>query len=204
MEREKQNMNKIKTVFNNFIAQFVKTFEVNKNKPSYWLQIIGSVLIIGLAVGSAFFGLKIDRSDVLMAFTVIGSVLAFVGTVTDNSILEHVGNDIKSDSDSLTDSEQDVLNKLVEAQKAIENAKTPAHKAQLALSAASETQSVANSLASELSKEAVSEAVINPQTVSQAVTSEPANIAEPASAVSEAPASEATSEVPSDAPANKA
>jgi len=197
-------MNKIKTVFNNFIAQFVKTFEVNKNKPSYWLQIIGSILIIGLAVGSAFFGLKIDRSDVLMAFTVIGSVLAFVGTVTDNSILEHVGNDIKSDSDSLTDSEQDVLNKLVEAQKAIENAKTPAHKAQLALSAASETQSVANSLASELSKEAVSEAVINPQTALQAVTSEPANIAEPASAVSEAPASEATSEVPSDAPANKA
>jgi hypothetical protein len=35
-------MNKIKTAFNNFIAQFVKTFEVNKTKPSYWLQIIGS------------------------------------------------------------------------------------------------------------------------------------------------------------------
>lgn len=197
-------MNKIKTAFNNFIAQFVKTFEVNKNKPSYWLQIIGSVLIIGLAVGSAFFGLKIDRSDVLMAFTVIGSVLAFVGTVTDNSILEHVGNDIKSDSDSLTDSEQDVLSKLVEAQKAIENAKTPTHKAQLALSAAGEAQVVADSLASELSKETVSDAVINPQTVSQVVTSEQSNVAEPASAVSEAPASEATSEVPSDAPANKA
>ena len=117
-------MNKIKTAFNNFVAQFVKTFEVNKTKPSYWLQIIGSLLIIGLAVGSAFFGLKIDRSDVLMVFTVIGSVLAFVGTVTDNSILEHVGDDIKDNSDSLTKSEQDVLNKLIEAQKAIEDAKT--------------------------------------------------------------------------------
>ena len=197
-------MNKIKTAFNNFVAQFVKTFEVNKTKPSYWLQIIGSLLIIGLAVGSAFFGLKINRSDVLMVFTVIGSVLAFVGTVTDNSILEHVGDDIKDNSDSLTKSEQDVLNKLVEAQKAIENAKKPTHKAQLALSAAGEAQAVADSLASELSKETVSDAVINPQTVSQAVTSEPANVAEPASAVSEAPASEATSEVPSDAPANKA
>lgn len=197
-------MNKIKTAFNNFFAQFVKTFEVNKNKPSYWLQIIGSVLIIGLAVGSAFFGLKIDRSDVLMVFTVIGSVLAFVGTVTDNSILEHVGDDIKDNSDSLTKNEQDVLNKLVEAQKAIENAKTPTHKAQLALSAAGEAQVIADSLASELSKETVSDAAINSQTVSQSVTSEPANVAEPASAVSEAPASEATSEVPSDAPTNKA
>ncbi len=114
---------KIKTAFNNFIAQFVKTFEANKNKPSYWLQIIGSLLIIGLAVGSAFFGLKIDKSDVLMVFTVVGSVLAFIGTVTDNSILEHVGNDIKSNSDSLTKSEQDLLKKLVEAEKTLEDAK---------------------------------------------------------------------------------
>jgi len=198
-------MNKIKTAFNNFIAQFVKTFEVNKTKPSYWLQIVGSLLIIGLAVGSAFFGLKIDRSDVLMVFTVIGSVLAFVGTVTDNSILEHVGDDIKDNSDSLTKSEQDVLDKLIEAQKAIENAKTPIDKAQLALSAADETQSVANSLASELSKEASSEEIVNPQAVSQAVTSEPANVAEPASAVSEAPVSEAMSEAPtSGAPTDKA
>lgn len=197
-------MNKIKTVFNKFVAQLVKTFEVNKTKPSYWLQIVGSVLIIGLAIGSAFFGLKIDRSDVLMAFTVIGSVLAFVGTITDNSILEHVGDDIKDNSDSLTKSEQDVLNKLVEAQKAIEDAKTPVDKAQLALSAASETQSVANSLASELSKEASSDAIVNPQTVSQAVTSEPANAAKPASAVSEASVSETASEAPSDTPINKA
>jgi len=204
MEREKQDMNKIKTVFNKFVAQLVKTFEVNKTKPSYWLQIVGSVLIIGLAVGSAFFGLKIDRSDVLMAFTAIGSVLAFLGTVTDNSILEHVGDDIKDNSDDLTKSEQDVLNKLVEAQKAIEDAKTPVDKAQLALSAASETQSVANSLASELSKEASSDAIVSPQTVSQAITSEPANVAEPASAVSEAPVSEATSEAPSASPINKA
>lgn len=196
-------MDKIKTAFNNFIAQFVKTFEANKTKPSYWLQIIGSILIIGLAIGSAFFGLKIDRSDVLMTFTVIGSVLAFVGTVTDNSILENVGNGIKDDSDSLTNSEQDVLNKLVEAQKAIENAKKPAEKAQLALSAANEAQSVADSLASELSKEAVSDASINPQVVAQAVTSESASVAEPASAISEAPVSEATSEVSSEAPASE-
>ncbi|AVH85650.1 hypothetical protein [Lactobacillus phage Maenad] len=196
-------MNKIKTTFNNFIAQFVKTFEANKAKPSYWLQIVGSVLIIGLAIGSAFFGLKIDRSDVLMTFTVIGSVLAFVGTVTDNSILENVGNGIKDDSDSLTNSEQDVLNKLVEAQKAIENAKKPAEKAQLALSAANEAQSVADSLASELSKEAVSDASVNPQVVAQAVTSESASVAEPASAISEAPVSEATSEVSSETPASE-
>ncbi|AFU63109.1 hypothetical protein 8014-B2_0042 [Lactobacillus phage ATCC 8014-B2] len=196
-------MDKIKTAFNNFIAQFVKTFEANKTKPSYWLQIIGSILIIGLAIGSAFFGLKIDRSDVLMTFTVIGSVLAFVGTVTDNSILENVGNGIKDDSDSLTNSEQDVLNKLVEAQKAIENAKKPAEKAQLALSAANEAQSVADSLASELSKEAVSDASVNPQVVTQAVTSESASVAEPASAISEAPVSEATSEVSSEAPVSE-
>lgn len=197
-------MNKIKTAFNNFVAQFVKTFEVNKTKPSYWLQIIGSLLIIGLAVGSAFFGLKIDRSDVLMVFTVIGSVLAFVGTVTDNSILEHVGDDIKDNSDSLTKSEQDVLNKLIEAQKAIENAKTPVDKAQSALSAASETQSVANSLASELSKEASSDAIVNPQVVSQVITSESANVAGSASAVSEAPVSEATSEATGGAPTSEA
>lgn len=189
-------MNKIKTVFNNFVAQFVKTFEVNKTKPSYWLQIIGSLLIIGLAVGSAFFGLKIDRSDVLMVFTVIGSVLAFVGTVTDNSILEHVGDDIKDNSDSLTNSEQDVLNKLVEAQKAIENAKKPTEKAQLALSAANEAQSVADSLESKLSKEAVSDTVVSTHEVAQAVTSEAPIVAEPASAVSEAPVSEAPSEAP--------
>lgn len=197
-------MNKIKTAFNNFIAQFVKTFEANKAKPSYWLQIVGSVLIIGLAIGSAFFGLKIDRSDVLMVFTVIGSVLAFVGTVTDNSILENVGNGIKNDSDSLTNSEQDVLNKLVEAQKAIENAKTPTEQAQLALSAANEAQSVADSLASKLSKEAVSDASIGVQSAAQVITSEPASVAEPASAVSEAPVSEATSEVSSDAPTSEA
>lgn len=197
-------MNKIKTTFNNFIAQFVKTFEANKAKPSYWLQIVGSVLIIGLAIGSAFFGLKIDRSDVLMVFTVIGSVLAFVGTVTDNSILENVGNGIKNDSDSLTNSEQDVLNKLVEAQKAIENAKTPTEQAQLALSAANEAQSVADSLASKLSKEAVSDASIGVQSAAQVITSEPASVAEPASAVSEAPVSEATSEVSSDAPTSEA
>lgn len=197
-------MNKIKTAFNNFISQFVKTFETNKTKPSYWLQIIGSVLIIGLAVGSAFFGLKIDRSDVLMVFTVIGSVLAFVGTVTDNSILENVGNGIKNDSDSLTSSEQDVLNKLVEAQKAIENAKTPTEQAQLALSAANEAQSVADSLANKLSKEAVSDAVVSTQEVSQAVTSESTSVAEPASAVSEVPVSEATSEAPSEAPTSEA
>lgn len=197
-------MNKIKTAFNNFVAKFVKTFEVNKTKPSYWLQIIGSLLIIGLAVSSAFFGLKIDRSDVLMVFTVIGSVLAFVGTVTDNSILEHVGDDIKDNSDSLTKSEQDVLNKLVEAQKAIEDAKTPVDKAQSALSAASETQSVANSLASELSKEASSDAIVNPQVVSQVITSESANVAGSASAVSEAPVSEATSEATGGAPTSEA
>ncbi|ANO57953.1 hypothetical protein LVP1_g024 [Lactobacillus phage P1] len=198
-------MNKIKTAFNNFISQFVKTFETNKTKPSYWLQIIGSVLIIGLAVGSAFFGLKIDRSDVLMVFTVIGSVLAFVGTVTDNSILENVGNGIKNDSDSLTSSEQDVLNKLVEAQKAIENAKTPTEQAQLALSAANEAQSVADSLANKLSKEAVSDAVVSTQEVAQVVTSESTSVAEPASAVSEVPVSEATSEAPtSETPTSEA
>lgn len=198
-------MNKIKTAFNNFVSQFVKTFETNKTKPSYWLQIIGSVLIIGLAVGSAFFGLKIDRSDVLMVFTVIGSVLAFVGTVTDNSILENVGNGIKNDSDSLTSSEQDVLNKLVEAQKAIENAKTPTEQAQLALSAANEAQSVADSLANKLSKEAVSDAVVSTQEVAQVVTSESTSVAEPASAVSEVPVSEATSEAPtSETPTSEA
>lgn len=198
-------MNKIKTAFNNFISQFVKTFEANKTKPSYWLQVIGSILIIGLAVGSAFFGLKIDRSDVLMVFTVIGSVLAFVGTVTDNSILENVGNGIKNDSDSLTSSEQDVLNKLVEAQKAIENAKTPTEQAQLALSAANEAQSVADSLANKLSKEAVSDAVVSTQEVAQVVTSESTSVAEPASAVSEVPVSEATSEAPtSETPTSEA
>ncbi len=120
----------MKTAFNNFIAQFVKTYEANKDKPSYWLQVIGSVFIIGLAVGSAFFGLKIDKSEVLMVFTIVGSVLTFVGTVTDNSILEHVGNDIKSNSDSLTKSEQDLLNKLVEAQKTLEEAKKRTNEAQ--------------------------------------------------------------------------
>ena len=64
MEGAKQKM---KTAFNNFIAQFVKTYEANKDKPSYWLQVIGSIFIIGLAVGSAFFGLKmvVKRINVL-------------------------------------------------------------------------------------------------------------------------------------------
>lgn len=127
MEGAKQKM---KTAFNNFISQFVKTYEANKDKPSYWLQVIGSIFIIGLAVGSAFFGLKIDKSEVLMVFTIVGSVLTFVGTVTDNSILEHVGNDIKSNSDSLTKSEQDLLNKLVEAQKTLEESKKHVNESQ--------------------------------------------------------------------------
>lgn len=197
-------MNKIKTTFNSFVTKLVKTFEANKTKPSYWLQIIDSILIIGLAVGSAFFGLKIDRSDVLMVFTIIGSILAFVGTVTDNSILENIGNGIKNDSDSLTSSEQDVLNKLVEAQKAAEKAKTPTEQVQLALSAANEAKSVADSLTSELSKEAASDVSVGAQSASQAVTSESASIAEPASAVSEAPISGVTSEISSDAPTSEA
>lgn len=143
MERTKQIMNKIKTAIDNFVAQFVKTFQANKNKPSYWLQVIGSILIIGLAVGSAFFGLKIDKSDVLMVFTIVGSVLAFVGTVTDNSILEHVGNDIKSNSDNLTQNEQDLLSKLVEAQKALEEAKKHTDEAKSAIKSADEVGSAA-------------------------------------------------------------
>ena len=102
------------------------TFKANCKKPAYWAQIVGSVLIIGLAVATVFFGVKIDANAVVLVITAVGAILAFVGVITDNSILEDTGNTIKTKSNSLASTEQTVVEALAEAQAKIDAAKSVA------------------------------------------------------------------------------
>ncbi|KRO28476.1 holin [Lactiplantibacillus fabifermentans] len=110
----------------NFLATITATFKANYKKPAYWAQIIGSVLVIGLAVVTVFFGVKIDANTVLLVITALGSVLAFWGVITDNSILEDTGNTIKAKSNALASTEQTVVEALTEAQAKIEAANSAA------------------------------------------------------------------------------
>ncbi|GFE99875.1 holin [Lactiplantibacillus plantarum] len=99
-----------------FLNVIQATLKANYKKPAYWAQIIGSVLIIGLAIATVFFGVKIDANAVVLVITAVGAVLAFVGAITDNSILEDTGNTIKTKSNTLASTEQTVVEALAEAQ----------------------------------------------------------------------------------------
>nr|WP_241674258.1 phage holin family protein [Lactiplantibacillus plantarum] len=92
-----------------FLNVIQATLKANYKKPAYWAQIIGSVLIIGLAVATVFFGVKIDANAVVLVITAVGAILAFVGAITDNSILEDTGNTIKTKSSTLASTEQTVV-----------------------------------------------------------------------------------------------
>ncbi|WP_455386465.1 holin [Lactiplantibacillus pentosus] len=108
------------------MEKITATFKANYKKPTYWAQIIGSVLIIGLAVSTVFFGVKIDTNAVVLVITAVGAILAFVGVITDNSILEDTGNTIKTKSNALASTEQTVVEALSEAQAKIEAANSAA------------------------------------------------------------------------------
>lgn len=47
-------MTKIKKVVTKFFQTIAATFKANYTKASYWAQIIGSVLVIGLAFATFF------------------------------------------------------------------------------------------------------------------------------------------------------
>lgn len=119
-------MTKLKKLVTEFFETIVATFKANYTKASYWAQIIGSVLVIGLAVATVFFNVSIDTNTVLLIITGVGSLLAFWGVVTDNSILEDTGNTIKSKSNTLASAEQVVVEALSEAQAKIEAASSAA------------------------------------------------------------------------------
>lgn len=105
-----------------FFKILTATFKANYKKPAYWAQIIGSVLIISLAIATVFFGVKIDANAVVLVITSVGAILAFIGVLTDNSILEDTGNTIKTNSNALAYTEQTVVEALSEAQAKIEAA----------------------------------------------------------------------------------
>ncbi|KLD41140.1 hypothetical protein [Lactiplantibacillus plantarum] len=109
-----------------FLNVIQATFKANYKKPAYWAQVVGSVLIIGLAVATVFLGIKIDSNAIVMVITAAGAVLAFVGAITDNSILEDTGNTIKTKSNVLASTEQTVVEALAEAQAKIEAANSAA------------------------------------------------------------------------------
>ncbi|QRG95906.1 holin [Lactiplantibacillus plantarum] len=109
-----------------FLNVIQATLKSNYKKPAYWAQIIGSVLIIGLAIATVFFGVKIDANAVVLVITAVGAILAFVGAITDNSILEDTGNTIKTKSSTLAYTEQTVVEALAEAQAKIEAANSAA------------------------------------------------------------------------------
>ncbi len=109
-----------------FLNVIQATLKANYKKPAYWAQIIGSVLIIGLAVATVFFGVKIDANAVVLVITAVGAILAFVGAITDNSILEDTGNTIKTKSNALASTEQTVVEALAEAQAKIAAANSAA------------------------------------------------------------------------------
>ncbi|MBU7449484.1 MULTISPECIES: holin [Lactiplantibacillus] len=119
-------MTKIKKAVTKFFQTIAATFKANYTKASYWAQIIGSVLVIGLAVATVFFNDSIDTNTVLLIITGVGSLLAFWGVITDNSILEDTGNIIKTKSNTLASTEQTVVEALSEAQAKIAAANSAA------------------------------------------------------------------------------
>ena len=119
-------MTKIKKAVTRFFQTIAATFKANYTKASYWAQIIGSVLVIGLAVATVFFNDSIDTNTVLLIITGVGSLLAFWGVITDNSILEDTGNTIKTKANTLASAEQVVVEALSEAQAKIEVASSAA------------------------------------------------------------------------------
>lgn len=119
-------MTKIKKVVTQFFQTIAATFKANYTKASYWAQIIGSVLVIGLAIATVFFNVSIDTNTVLLIITGVGALLAFWGVITDNSILEDTGNTIKSNSNVLASTEQTVVEALSEAQAKITAANSAA------------------------------------------------------------------------------
>ncbi|MCH8632311.1 holin [Lactiplantibacillus plantarum] len=119
-------MTKIKKAVTKFFQTIAATFKANYTKASYWAQIIGSVLVIGMAIATVFFNVSIDTNTVLLIITGAGSLLAFWGVITDNSILEDTGNTIKTKSNALASTEEAVVEALSEAQAKIEAASSAA------------------------------------------------------------------------------
>ncbi|MCJ8184822.1 holin [Lactiplantibacillus pentosus] len=119
-------MTKLKKLVTEFFETIAATFKANYNKSSYWAQIIGSVLVIGMAIATVFFNVSIDTNAVLLIITGVGSLLAFWGVITDNSVLEDTGNTIKSKSNALASTEETIVEALSEAQAKIEAASSAA------------------------------------------------------------------------------
>ncbi|AYC70905.1 holin [Lactiplantibacillus plantarum] len=153
-----------------FLNVIQATLKANYKKPAYWAQIIGSVLIIGLAVATVFFGVKIDANAVVLVITAVGAILAFVGAITDNSILEDTGNTIKTKSNTLAYTEQTVVEALAEAQAKIAAANSAAASAAAVgdTATASSAATLASSLAANLDSNVQADAETASESASQA------------------------------------
>lgn len=128
----------------NIWTTIIETFRANKNKPAYWSQIIGSILVVGFVIGNLFFGLNLDGNTIAIIVLGIGSVLAVLGTVSDNSVLEDTGNTVKSGSGQVAVSEKAIEDALKGVGEAIKTAQEANKQANEAKSTADKAQSVAS------------------------------------------------------------
>ena len=118
--------------------KIVETFKANRNKPSYWVQMVGSLLVVGILIAHYFFGVGINSDMVLVVPVIVGSLLAVWGSATDNSILESAGNTLKGNSNQIVNTADNVskvidtaVDQLNEIKKNTEQVKTQTDSAEL-------------------------------------------------------------------------
>lgn len=80
------------------IEKIVATFKANYKKASYWVQVLGALIVLGILVAHYAFGVNVNSDTVVMSAIAIGAVLSFWGVLTDNSIMESVGDTLKGNS----------------------------------------------------------------------------------------------------------
>lgn len=131
------------------IEKIVATFKANYKKASYWVQVLGALIVLGILVAHYAFGVNINSDVVAMSVIAIGAALSFWGVLTDNSILESAGNTLKGNSNVYVQTADTV-------EKAIDTAVAQLQSAKASVaSSASEASSTATS-ASEQSAEIAS------------------------------------------------
>lgn len=106
------------------IEKIVATFKSNRTKPSYWVQVVGALIVIGIIVAHYLFGVNLNTNAVLGDVTFIGALIALWGNLTDNSILEQTGNTIKGNPDIYIKTADTVVDALDTAAKQLQTAKT--------------------------------------------------------------------------------
>lgn len=104
--------------------KIIATFKANKTKPSYWVQVVGALIVIGIIVAHYLLGVNINTDATLGGVLVVGSVLALWGNLTDNSILEQAGNTLKGNSNVIVKTADTVVDALDTAVDQLQAAKT--------------------------------------------------------------------------------